>query len=362
MDYKIKIPMSKPDIGIEEKKSILDVFETDWFSQGKITKKFESNLSNYLSSNVAVVNNGSSALICALLAHGIKAGDSIAVPAFTFIATASAARMLGIEIIPVDVELDTFNMNLEKLEQVVKNKKIKAVIVVDVAGLPIDIESFEELANRYKFTLIEDAAEALGSEYKKKKIGSFKHTTIFSFHIAKIVTTIEGGCISGDENIIKKIKQLRDHGSSVNQKYVHEYIGSNFRITDLQSAIGIEQLKKINKYILRRNKIVEKYKHELVNLEFQKIPKYVSKHSHMLVFALAKNSKERDRILKKSNKMGVDCRKTWLPIQNQPCFTELSHTNYENATDIFNRAFTIPIYNSMTDKEVEYVILSLNQK
>ena len=360
VNRKIKIPMSKPEIGIEEKKSLLDVFETGWFSQGKITKKFESKLSDYLSSEIAVVNNGTSALICALLAHGIKSGDRIAVPAFTFVATASAARMLGIEVVPIDIELNTLNMSLRKLEEFVKKNKIKAVIVVDVAGLSIDIDAFEELAKRYKFILIEDAAEALGSEYKKKKVGSFQHTSIFSFHIAKAITTIEGGCISGDEKIIKKIKQLRDHGSSTSEKYVHEYIGSNFRITDLQSAIGIEQLKKINRFILRRNKIAEKYRQNLINLEFQEIPTYVTKHSHMLFFALAKNSEKRDKLLKKSNKMGVDCRKAWLPIQNQPCFPELSHTKCENASEIFNRAFTLPIYNSMTNEEVEYVINALN--
>ena len=360
MDKKIKIPMSKPDIGIEEKESLLNVFETGWFSQGKITKKFESQLSNYLSSNVTVVNNGTSALICALLAHGIKPGDVIAVPAFTFVATASAARILGIEVVPIDIESDTLNMSLRKLEEFIKKNKIKAAVVVDVAGLSIDIDAFDELAKRYKFILIEDAAEAFGSEYKKKKIGSFQHTSIFSFHIAKAITTIEGGCISGDEKIIKKIKQLRDHGSSISEKYVHEYIGSNFRITDLQSAIGIEQLKKIDRFILRRNEIAEKYRQNLTNLEFQKIPAYVTKHSYMLFFALAKNSEKRDEFLKKSNKMGVDCRKAWLPIQNQPCFPELSHTNCENALDVFNRAFTIPIYNSMTNEETEYVINTLS--
>lgn len=360
VNRKIKIPMSKPDIGIEEKKSLLDVFETGWFSQGKITKKFESKLSDYLSSEVAVVNNGTSALICALLAHGIKSGDRIAVPAFTFVATASAARMLGIKVVPIDVELNTFNMSLIKLEEFVKKNKIKAVIIVDVAGLSIDIDAFEELAKRYKFILIEDAAEAFGSEYKKKKVGSFQHTSIFSFHIAKAITTIEGGCISGDEKIIKKIRQLRDHGSSTSEKYVHDYIGSNFRITDLQSAIGIEQLKKINKFILRRNEIAEKYRRNLIDLKFQEIPTYVTKHSYMLFFALAKNTDKRDEFLKKGNKMGVDCRKAWLPIQNQPCFPELSHIRCKNALDIFNRAFTLPIYNSMTNVEVEYVINALN--
>lgn len=361
MNSNFKIPMSKPSIDIEEKKAVQKILESGWVSQGKMTKKFETELSKKISSNVAVVNNGTSALICALLSHGVKSGDRIVVPAFTFIATASAAKILGVEIIPIDIELSTLNMDIKKLEEYVKKNKIKAALIVDVAGLPIDIDAFLELSRRHKFILIEDAAEALGSEYKNKMIGSFEHLTTFSFHIAKIITTIEGGCVvSKNEDMIEKIKQIREHGSNKNEKYVHEVIGSNFRITDLQSAIGIEQLKKIDTFILRRNEIAKKYRKNLEKLEFQIIPHYVTKHTYMLFFALAKNMEERDIFIKKSKDTGIDCRKPWLPIQNQPCFLDIHNYECNNAMNIFNRAFTIPIYNSMSNQDVEYVINSLN--
>lgn len=358
-----KIPMSKPSIEKEEKLAVLEVLNSGWLSQGKITNRFEINLSRYLSSNVTVVNNGTSALICSLIAHNIKPGDRVAVPAFTFIATASSAKLLGIDIVPIDINLDTLNMDIMKLEEYVKKNRIKAAIIVDVAGLPIDINGFSELAKRYKFILIEDAAEALGSKYKKSKVGSYKHTTTFSFHIAKAITTVEGGCVStNDEKILEKIKQLRDHGSSRKEKYIHEMVSSNFRITDLQSAIGIQQLKKINKFIKRRNDIAHKYKRGLTDLEFQNIPSYVSKHSYMLFFAMAKNREQRDEFLKKSHKTGIDCRKAWLPINYQPCFPELKKIDCKNALKIFKTAFTIPIHNSMTDKDIDYVINALNNK
>lgn len=363
MKTNFKIPMSKPSIGQNEKDAVLKILNNGWLSQGKVTEKFEFNLSNYLSSNVAVVNNGTSALICSLMVHNIKHGDKIAIPSFTFIATASAAKILGINVVPIDINPNTLNMDIEKLEEYVKKNKIKAAIVVDVAGLPINIDEFSELATRYKFILIEDAAEALGSEYKKFKVGSFKHTTTFSFHIAKAITTVEGGCITThDEKILERVKQLRDHGSSRKEKYVHEVIGSNFRITDLQSAIGVEQLKKIDKFILRRNQIARKYRQNLTNLEFQDIPSYVSKHSYMLFFGIAKNTAQRDEILKKSCNNGIDCRKPWLPINNQPSYPELNNINCENASKIFKTAFTIPIFNSMTDDEVDYVINVLNNR
>lgn len=361
MKHDFKIPMSKPAIGTNEKNAVLKILNGGWFSQGKITEKFESKLSKYLSSNAVVINNGTSALICALMAHNIKFGDKIAVPAFTFIATASAAKILGIDIVPIDIDPNTLNMDIDELEKYVKKNEIKAVIVVDVAGLPINIDNFIELAKRYKFILIEDAAEALGAEYKRMKIGSFKHTTTFSFHIAKAITTIEGGCVTThDKKILERIKQIRNHGNSGKEKYVHELVGSNFRITDLQSAIGVEQLKKIDKFIHRRNDIAKKYRQNLTNLEFQHIPSYVSKHSYMLFFGIAKNKTQRDEILKRSYKNGIDCRKSWLPINSQPCYPELKNINCKNASKIFKTAFTIPIYNSMTDDEVDYVIDALN--
>ena len=362
MIKKFRIPMSKPDFGDDERNALLEVFDSGWLSQGKVTKQFEDDLAQYLSSNCAVVNNGSSALICALLAHGIKPGDKIAVPAFTFIATATSAKILGAEIIPVDIDPNTLNINAEELENLVKRSQIKAVIVVDVGGLPIDIEIFSELAKKYNFILIEDAAESLGSEFKKKKIGSFDHITTFSFHMAKPITTIEGGCIvSKNEKIIKKIEQIRNHGRTSNEKYVHDVLGSNFRTTDLQSALGIQQLKKIEKFIDGRNKVASRYRKEIENVQFQEIPNFVSKHAYMLFFGIVDSANKKDEILKKCITNGIDCRNAWIPISKQRCFPELKNIKCPNAEKIFERSFTIPIYNSISDADVDYIINTINK-
>ena len=357
-----KIPMSKPDFGDEERQALLEVFDSGWLSQGKVTKQFENDLEKYLSSNCIVVNNGSSALICALLAHGIKSGDKIAVPAFTFIATATSVKILGAEIIPVDIDPNTMNMDLEELEKTVKHDEIKAVIVVDVGGLPIDIDKFSDLAKRHNFILIEDAAEALGSEYKKKKMGSFEHVSIFSFHIAKPITTIEGGCIvSKNDQIMKKIEQIRDHGRINHEKYKHDVLGSNFRITDLQSALGIQQLKKIDRFIEGRNNVALRYRKEIRNIKFQEVPDFVSNHAYMLFFGIVDSENKKNEILKKCIKNGIDCRNTWIPITNQLCFPELKNNKCLNAEKIFKQSFTIPIYNSISDKDIDFIIDIINK-
>tara|TARA_B100001013_G_scaffold320493_1_gene229935 strand:+ start:104 stop:661 length:558 start_codon:yes stop_codon:yes gene_type:complete len=177
----IKVPMSRPSIDIETQNSMFDVIKSGWVSQGKKTEEFEANLSEYFSSKVVVVNNGTSALTAALLAHGIKSGDKVVVPSFTFVATSSAAKLIGAKIIIADVDIETLNITPNSIEKIVKEHgDIKAVLIVDMAGQPLDLEPIIELSKRYNFILIEDSAQAIGSEYKNKKIGSFEHTSCFS--------------------------------------------------------------------------------------------------------------------------------------------------------------------------------------
>lgn len=357
MQNQFKIPWSKPSIGKEELLSLQKVIQSGWLTQGKITQEFETQLSEYLSSNVITVNNGSSALTCALLAHGLKPGDKVLVPNFTFFATYSIPKMLGADVILVDVDESTLNINPESVEKIVKTEDVKMVIIVDVAGLPVDIDAFTELSRRYNFILIEDAAEALGSEYKNKKIGSFDHTAIFSFHAAKQITTVEGGCISSNnEELIKKIIQIRDLGRSTSGEYIHNTISSNFRTTDLQSAIGIEQLKKIDGFLKTRNKIAAEYKRNLKDFSFQHIPNYVSKHSYMMFFAFAKNQQIRNNHLNSLRTNEVDARMPWLPLSDQPVNSQLNMNDYTNSNKIYNNSLTLPIYNSMTDKEIKFVL------
>lgn len=346
--------MSKPDITEEEVAAATEVLRSGWPTLGKVTDQFEAALSDYFSSNVVAVNSGSSALLCALMAHGIKPGDKVIVPDFTFVATASIPRILGAELIVADIDRETFNVNPETVEQLVrKHKDVKAVIIVDVAGLPADLDTFAELSRQSGFVLIEDAAEALGAEYKHKKLGSFNHTTILSFQIAKQLTTIEGGCITTtNKEIAKKCRQIRNYGRNENQRYVHQLIGLNLRITDLQSAIGLVQYKKLQGYLRERNEVARTYRENIKDLTYQAIPSYVSKHSYMMFFAIAKNKACRDKYLTQIKSRGVDAREPWTPIHMQPCFPELNRLIYANTKYIFDRALTLPIYNKMTSSDV----------
>lgn len=358
---KFNIPWSKPDISENERLAISKVIESNWYSQGPLTKQFEDALSDYLDSNVSVVNSGTSAIICALLAHGFKPGDKVLVPDFTFFATLSSPKILGAKVITADIDPKTFNISLHHVEEIVKNNDVKFVIVVDIAGLPIDIDSFEELAEKYHFILIEDAAQALGSEYKNKKIGSFNHTTTFSFHIAKQITTIEGGCVSSlDEKISDRIKQLRDHGRANSKNYTHDIIGSNFRITDLQSCIGLEQIKKINQYLLRREIIAKKYREQIQNVQFQGIPNYSIRHSNMMFFTIYPNKSIRDKNFKTLQEFGIDVKLPWPPLHIQPANPELNNNIHENTQLISDSSLMLPIFNGMTDEEANYVINCCN--
>ena len=362
MISKIKIPMSQPASDSDTENYMFDVIKSGWWSQGKITKQFEKNLSEYFPSNVVVVNNGTSAITAALLAHGIKPGDKVVVPDYTFIATCSAAKIIGAKILVADVDPNTLNVKPQSIEKLVKENDVKAVMVVDMAGLPVDLEPIIELSKRYKFVLIEDAAQAIGSEYKNKKIGSFEHTSTFSFTAAKIITTIEGGCITtGNKDILEKLFQIRNLGRSGDGQYVHILNSVNFRFNDIQAALGIKQLEKINNFITRRIEIAKMYEENIENVTFQHIPDYTTIHSHMLFFVFAKNNEMKEKYLNFLQQNGVDARLPYLPIHRQPCNTELASSKCPGADEIFEKAFTLPIYNNMTIDECKLVIDTCNK-
>ena len=362
MTDEFRVPMSQPAFDSETENYMLDVIKSGWWSQGKKTELFEKNLSEYFSSNVVAVNNGTSAITAALLAHGIKAGDKVVVPDYTFIATSSAAKIIGAEVLVADVDPNTLNVKLESIEKLVKQYDVKAVIVVDMAGLPLNLEPIIELSKRYKFVLIEDAAQAIGSEYKNKKIGSFEHTTTFSFTVAKIITTIEGGCITtGDKKIHERLLQIRNFGRAGDGQYIHRLNSVNFRFNDIQAALGIKQLEKINDFVTRRIEIANAYEKNIKNLTFQETPEYVTTHSHMLFFAFADNNEMKEKYLNFLRKNGIDARLPYLPIHRQPCNTELADFSCPGADEIFEKALTLPIYNNMTLDECNLVIDFCNQ-
>lgn len=359
MKNNFKVHVANPSIGKNDEIAVMKVLKSKWLSEGKVTEEFENRLSDYLSSEVVVVNNGSSALMAALIAHNFKPGDKIVVPAFTFIATSSIPKILGAQVLVADVDLKTLNLVPKSVESLVKKYSVKFVMPVDVGGLPIDVNVFKELSDRYNFVLIEDSAQAFGSEYRNRKIGSFNHLTTFSFQITKQLTVVEGGCIaSTNSGLIKKIRKIKDYGRSTKGRYIHDVVGTNFRTTDLQSSIGIEQLKQFDKYLKKRNKIALTYKAKLKGLDFQNIPKYVTKHSYYMFFAMANGKTIRNKLMNHLIRNGVDAREPWLPLQLQPCNPELKKFSCKNSIKIFEKTFNLPIFNNMTREEINLVIES----
>lgn len=357
---KLMISWAPPSLGKEEHTAAIKVIKSNWMTQGKVTALLEKKISETLGTkHTIVVNNGTSALICALLANGIKPGDEVIVPTFTFVATVNAILSIGAKPILVDNDPRTFNTTIDIIKPHI-TKKTKAIVPVDVCGMPVDIKLFQEFSEKNNLILIEDAAEGFGAEYNNKKIGSFNHTTIFSFHMAKVISSIEGGCIvTNDDDIAYKAKLIRSHGSS--EPYDSTMFGLNFRISDIHSAIAIEQLKKIKKFLKHRQKIASIYYENLNGFDFQEIPNYVSLHPYML-FGVLISAKKRNKLNKYLNKNGIETRICWPPVHKQKFHAKLfgSH-KFKGAEEVFSRIINLPMGNGLHENNAFKVVEIVNK-
>lgn len=345
-----KISWAKPSIEIEEKNAINKVLKSGWLTQGPMTENLEKKISKIIGcKHTILTNNGTSSLICSLLSHGIQPSDEVIVPSFTFIATVNAILSIGAKPVLVDCDPKTFNTDVSFVEKKI-TKKTRAILPVDVSGMPIDVNAFQELVDKKNLILIQDSAEGIGAKYKNKNIGSFGHSTIFSFHMAKVVAGVEGGCIvTNDSKIAKKAKLIRSHGDA--GQYFHKIFGLNFRISDINSSIIFEQLKKMNKFLLHRANLAKIYKDELSKFNFQQIPDYVSRHPYML-FALLVPKKQRNSLYNYLQKNGVETRICWLPVHKQPYHSKIFNIKLKNSEEIYSKIINLPMGNGLTEKEV----------
>jgi perosamine synthetase len=351
-----KIFWSKPSIQKEEISAINKVAKSTWLTQGNVTEQLEKNLCKKFNvKNAVVTNSGTSSLICALLAHGIKPGDEVLVPSFTFISTVNSILSVGAKPVLVDSNPSTFNTETKFLKQKI-SKKTRAIMPVDVSGMPLDISKMTEFANKNNLILIEDAAEAIGAKYKNKKIGSFGHSTIFSFHMAKVVSGIEGGCILTDNSqIASKLRSIRSHGD-VGQ-YNSKFFGLNFRISDIHSAVITEQLKKLDMFLEHRQNLAKLYKDELSNLvEFQSIPSFVTLHPFML-FAILVKPQIRNKLNKFLNQKNIETRICWPPVHKQKYHSTIfPKTKLIGSEEIFSKIINLPMGNGLTEEEALHIV------
>lgn len=363
----MKINWSSPTIGEEEKKAVQRVLDSGWLSQGPETKAFERELGSFVGNikYCVVVNNGTSALIAALLANNIGPEDEVIIPAHTFIAPINAVLAVGAKPILVDADPLTWNITPDIAKKVITSKT-KAILPVNVAGMPVDIYGFQDLSKKKNISLIVDAAESFGGEYNHRLIGDihFEHTSIFSFHIAKQLSTIEGGCIFTDnEEIHDKCRMIRDHG--MNGRYNFATFGLNFRITDIQSAIGREQLKKVPKALKHRAQCVALYKKYLGNqFDYQQIPDYVTKHPNLFFGILTKlfgTPENRNKLVNRLNKAGIDTRICWPYILDQQFHKTIFSGQYDVAKNLSERIITLPLSNSISFEDIKTVCNTINE-
>lgn len=372
-----QIPYATQWIDDEDIKAVVAVLKSSNLTQGPKVEEFEKAVAEYCDSRYAVaVNSGTSALHIAGLAAGIKEGDEVITSPNTFVASSNCVLYCGGKPVFADIEEDTANIDPDEIIKKI-TKKTKAIIPVHFAGHPCDLEEIKKIAQKYNLIVIEDAAHALGAEYKKSIIGSCKYSdmTILSFHPVKHITTGEGGMIlTNSKKYYEKLLMLRTHGITKDKDmlinkdegswyYEMQLLGFNYRITDFQCALGINQLRKLDKFIERRRKIVEKYNKAFSELEEITLPperEYVKPSWHLYCIRVKKN---RNLVFKKLREKGIGVNVHYIPIYFQPYYRKLGYKigACQRAEKYYQETITLPLYPKMSSKNVSFVINKVNE-
>ena len=268
------IPVNEPVINGNEKQYLIECIDTGWISsEGPYVKKLEKNMASYCGRKYAkAVCNGSVAIDVAVKALGIGVGDEVIMPAFTIISCANAIIRAGAKPVLIDADSKTWNMDVSQIEDKVTTKT-KAIMAVHIYGLPVDMDKVLKIAERHNLKIIEDAAEAHGLEYKGKKCGSFGDTSIFSFYSNKLVTTGEGGMIlTDDESLATRFESLRNLCFKPEKRFVHDELGWNLRMSNLQAAVGVAQLERLNEFVIKKREMGKKYLELLSGIDEIELP------------------------------------------------------------------------------------------
>ncbi len=347
------IPVNTPLLNGNELKYVTECIETGWISsEGPFITKFEEGFSNYIGCKYgAAVSNGSAALDIAIRALNIGPGDEVIMPAFTIISPAQSVVTEGAIPVLVDSDPNTWNMDVTQIEAKI-TPKTKAILVVHIYGLPVDMDPVLELAKKYNLKVIEDAAEMHGQTYKGKMCGSFGDISIFSFYPNKHITTGEGGMIlTNDKALVERCKKLRNLCFEPNgPRFVHYEIGWNYRMTNLQAALGLAQLEQIDKFISIKRELGEEYQNQLSALTEKGYQLPVGKTDYATniywVFGLvAPSEKEKEKIVSYLTENKIGTRPFFWPIHEQPVFINMGlfkNERYPVAEKLARNGFYLP--------------------
>lgn len=355
-----RIPVAQPNFNGKEREYVLDCIDTTWVSSaGKYVQGFEEKFADFCDTKYALsCCNGTVALHLPLLAMGIGEGDEVIIPALTYIATCNAVKYVNATPVFADIDPDTWNLDPTKIEEKI-TEKTKAIIVVHLYGNPADMDAIMDIAKRHKLYVIEDAAEAHGALYKGRKVGSIGDVGTFSFFGNKVITTGEGGMVvTNNTKLNEKMRLFKGQGVDPQKRYWHTVVGYNYRMTNIEAAIGLAQLENIDTHISLRKNVMELYSKYLEEVKdyvtFQKVEKEDSSIYWMVSLIFNDNVKlERDEIMQKLQDAGIETRPVFYVINDMPPYK--SDEVFEHASRISDRGINLPTYGTITEEEVKYV-------
>lgn len=359
------IPVNEPYIGEKEIEYVLEAVKSTFISsEGKFIREFEEKFSSFCGRRYGVaVNNGTNALVLAMRALELEEGSEVILPSFTIISCALAVIYNGLIPVFVDSEPETYNIDPEKIEEKI-TERTKAILMVHTYGHPCEVDKILEIAEKYNLYVIEDFAEAIGSEYKGRKCGSFGVISCTSFYANKLITTGEGGmCLTDDEKLAQKMRRLRNLAFIPEKRFLHYELGFNFRMTNVQAAIGLAQLENASERIEKKIKIARKYSETLKELEDKgilKLPtqKSYAKNTYWMYGIVMKNGVKADIIMKKLEERGVQTRPFFYPLHLQPAFKKFSwfrEEKLEVAEFLSEFGFYIPSGLTLNDEKIERI-------
>jgi perosamine synthetase len=360
-----RIPVFDIKIGDLEKKYINDCLDTSFIGQGPYVKNLEEKFSSFVNCKYGITTtSGTTALHLACATLGIKKNDQVLVSSSTNMACAFAIDYCGAIPIPIDIEKDTWQMDVSKIEEKI-NDNTKAIMVVHLFGHPVDMDPVIELANKYKLKIIEDCAEAHGVEYKGKKVGSIGDIGAFSFFANKTITCGEGGMVvTNSPELAEKAKSLKNLSYGKINKFMHEDIGFNYRLPNISAALGLGQFENIQAVFKDKERIYKRYKNNLENVKGVNIPKvrdWVTNYI-MWVFNLYLDDNfpiSRDELTKKLKEKNIDTRDAFVPINQQKILVDkynlFKESDCPNSNYIMENGFYLPSGNTITNEEIDFV-------
>lgn len=372
----------KQSINEDDIREVVEVLRSDFLTQGPMIERFEKCVAEYCGAKYAVaVSNGTAALHIACLAAGLGEGDVLWTSPITFVASANCARYCGADVDFVDIDASTYNMSVKALEEKLRNarRKPKMVVPVHLAGQSCDMKRIHELAQEHGFMVMEDACHAMGADYLGKKVGccEFSDMVVFSFHPVKIVTTGEGGMIlTNNEELYQKLLLFRSHGITRDENLMtHEIdgpwyyqqleLGFNYRMTDLQAALGYSQMKRVDEFVARRRELAARYERLLANLPVR-TPQVLegaepSWHIYVVRVDFSQLRISKQEIFDRMKANGIVLNLHYIPVHMQPYYQKFGFADgdFPSSESYYREALTLPLYYDLTDDSQGRIVKSL---